>query len=54
MNNLEKFREVFGYDPDRMPCPKKCPDKWFNVPYCTDCPYDNLGDKEYKEEKDES
>ena len=48
----EKFKEVFGYYPDQMPCPENCPKGRENMS-CIDgfeCEYlRDFRDKEYTE-----
>lgn len=37
----EKFKEVFGYYPEEIPCPDECPKEYENR-FCEDCKYFNL------------
>ena len=48
----EKFKEVFGYYPDAMPCPEKCPPgrRDHNCHGGSECEYfPDFRDKEYTE-----
>ena len=49
MTNREKFKEVFGYEPERsFPCPEKCPEEFEDVDFCKGCPYRDFDKAEYK------
>lgn len=37
----EKFKEVFGYYPEEIPCPDECPKEYENR-FCEGCKYFNL------------
>lgn len=51
MTNKEKFKEVFGFEPEKsftFPCPEKCPEEFENVDFCKGCPYRDFEKAEYK------
>lgn len=35
----EKYKEVFGYYPEKIPCPTECPD---DADYCTNCKFNTI------------
>lgn len=51
----EKFKEVFGYYPETMPCPEKCPPGRQKYKFCnegSECEYfADFREKEYEERK---
>lgn len=48
----EKFKEVFGYYPDTMPCLEKCPPGSDNCLGGSECEYfRDFREKEYEERK---
>lgn len=56
----EKFKEVFGYYPEEIPCPDECPKEYENR-FCEGCKYFNLSTQtvfskaeEAKDEKKEA
>lgn len=47
MTNEDKFKEVFGFIPDKGYCPHDC--TLIGDPACDDCEYKNFWMNEYKE-----
>lgn len=56
MTNKEKFKEVFGYEPEDsgLPCPNECPEEFEDVDFCKGCPYRDFANAEYKKPEKKS